>query len=67
MISAGKSETECAYVDMMLENAMDLRNTVVGMVYNPEYVSALTFLSENKYHNVGERGGELREAGWKHE
>ena len=40
MISVGKTEKECAYVDMMLENAMDFRNGVVRMVYNPEYVSA---------------------------
>lgn len=39
VISVGKSEKECAYVDMMLENAMDFRNGVVRMVYNPEYVS----------------------------
>lgn len=33
----GKTDVEQANVDMMLENAMDFRNGVVRMCYNPEY------------------------------
>merc|ERR1711963_818949 len=33
----GKTEAERANVDMMLDNAMDFRNGVVRMCYNPDY------------------------------
>nr|KAG5711305.1 hypothetical protein BaRGS_006002 [Batillaria attramentaria] len=37
----GKTEQERVNVDMMLENAMDFRNGVVRMVYNPNYEKLL--------------------------
>lgn len=44
--SVGKTEQERINVDIMLENAMDFRNGVVRMAYNPEYVNTFYGLYE---------------------
>ncbi|KAK7101905.1 glutathione S-transferase Mu 2-like [Littorina saxatilis] len=45
----GKTEKERVNVDMMLDNAMDLRNGVVGMAYNPNYEK---MIKEYEYKDI---------------
>eukprot|EP00296_Roombia_truncata_P008428 JP446910.1.p1 GENE.JP446910.1~~JP446910.1.p1 ORF type:complete len:215 (+),score=56.45 JP446910.1:39-683(+) len=42
----GKSDMEMAKCDMMLEEAMDIRNRIVGAVYNPKYEEMKEGLSQ---------------------
>jgi glutathione S-transferase len=43
----GESVEEKARVDMMADCAMDLRNTIVRLVYNPDYVMMTTLRTDN--------------------
>ena len=43
----GESVEEKARVDMMADCAMDLRNTIVRLVYNPDYVMMNNLKTDN--------------------
>jgi len=40
-VADGSDDVERAYVDMMLDQTMDLRNGVVRLCYNKDYVRTL--------------------------